>query len=286
MSEVEKLGDDIRQFLKLPIPVWETVLTDLLVERKYKALTETCGGSRQGYTTISAFSGKPADPTAKKWLIGVENSSVYIEHPSEMLKSFYDDHGLKPLSTKRLLQEKAPSKLTNAFEVLGLVPYCASGATALVNCIQVIESDQPDYDTSYSHPDIPFTIFVSVCETQSMIANMRVAENILHEAMHLKLTLIEEILPMVQPSCKDTFYSPWREEHRPLRGVLHGLFVFRAIIDFYRAAMPSLAVPENSDFAAWRIESIDAELRQIKDFGSSALTKDGAILTASLLPSN
>ena len=59
-------------------------------------------------------------------------------------------------------------------------------------------------------------------------------EAILHEAMHLQLSLIERYIPLIESTGETKlYYSPWRNEARPARGVLHGLFVFRAIYEFF-----------------------------------------------------
>ena len=57
---------------------------------------------------------------------------------------------------------------------------------------------------------------------------LRVAESLVHEAMHLQLTLIEQATPLVHPS-DESYFSPWKGTHRSPQGVLHALYVFRVI---------------------------------------------------------
>jgi HEXXH motif-containing protein len=170
--------------------------------------------------------------------------------------------------------------------MLGRVRPVLDDVLTLVRSIQVLQSEDDEIDVSYSHPGIAFSIFVSLCKDISPLSDLRVAESILHEAMHLKLTLIEKIVPLVKVDTGNRYYSPWREELRPARGVLHGMFVFRTILDFFRG----LGVPEGEGIAGYltfRKEQIIHELRQLRGFYTCPdFTPDGAILTENLLPSN
>ncbi len=99
--------------------------------------------------------------------------------------------------------------------------------TGLVGAIHVIEAQGPGYDVSHSEPSIPFSIFVSV-PIGERHGTLRLAESLLHEAMHLQLTLIERDAPMVLET-DATGLSPWQQCERPLAGLLHGLYVFTGI---------------------------------------------------------
>lgn len=49
------------------------------------------------------------------------------------------------------------------------------------------------YDVSHSTPVLPLSIFVSVPGADERHAELRLAESIIHEAMHLQLTFIESL---------------------------------------------------------------------------------------------
>jgi HEXXH motif-containing protein len=156
-----------------------------------------------------------------------------------------------------------------------------------VRTIQVLRTDDADIDLSYSHPNIPFSIFISVCDNESMISNLRVAESILHEAMHLKLTLIEDLIPLIKPDTNSLYYSPWRNEERPAKGVLHGLFVFRAIREFYKELQKIGIFIDSENYLENRLREIENEVEQLKDFATSpSLNELGTNLVISLLPLN
>ncbi|BDD67412.1 hypothetical protein Sj15T_24330 [Sphingobium sp. TA15] len=108
---------------------------------------------------------------------------------------------------------------------------CPGGAdhivTGLVRAIHVIEALAPGYDVSHSEPSIPFTIFVSV-PIGERHGTLRLAESLLHEALHLQLTLLERHAPLVLET-DATGFSPWQQCERPVAGLLHGLYVFAGI---------------------------------------------------------
>ncbi len=97
----------------------------------------------------------------------------------------------------------------------------------------------PGYDVSHSEPRWPALIFVSQPERADVVGTLRLAESIVHEAMHLHLTVHEKRTKMVADP-NGTMHSPWRNAPRPYGGVLHGLFVFTCIHAFFRRLAPSL----------------------------------------------
>jgi HEXXH motif-containing protein len=178
-------------------------------------------------------------------------------------------------------------KLRSAVSILQLIRPAYDCITNLVHSIHVLRQLDTEVDLSYSHPDIPFSIFVSVCEDDLTISNLRVAESILHEAMHLKLTLIENIVPLVKANTNKQYYSPWRGEERPIKGVLHGLFVFKVIQEFFKELCKRQIMSEAREYLLERGRQISSEIAQLKNFESSnGLTAMGANLATSLLPLN
>lgn len=76
---------------------------------------------------------------------------------------------------------------------------------------------------SYSSPRSPGVTYVHR-ESRPLV---RLAEDLLHEAAHGLLDDLEEVRPLLAPGAADTrFWSPWRREWRPVRGILHGAFTF------------------------------------------------------------
>ena len=51
----------------------------------------------------------------------------------------------------------------------------------------------------------------------------------MHEALHLQLSLVERVLPMVVSNPggeSEQVFSPWAGDGRSVRGLLHGVYVF------------------------------------------------------------
>lgn len=69
------------------------------------------------------------------------------------------------------------------------------------------------------------------------------AEAIVHEYYHSVLHARMEVEPLLAGGARGRFYSPWREDPRPLPGLLHALYVFAGLAEFFRRAeeTPSLA---------------------------------------------
>lgn len=161
----------------------------------------------------------------------------------------------------------------------------AGSVAALVRSIHCAVASGPGYDFSHSEPTIPFSVFLSnpVGERH---AELRLAESLLHEAMHLQLTLIEREVPVVGLAA-GSGYSPWQGRPRPIQGLIHGLYVFTAIHQWLGrlAVAPSLPSEERI-YAYRRLTEIEAEVRAVSALGSAPeLTDFGRTLARGLLGS-
>lgn len=271
------LIDRVKQYLSSGL-IWDVDLVNQLHDCHDLAF--------RPYSTKDAwhriFSEKNLDKEDADVKIG---NAILLEGYDTGLTAFYSDHGLDILGEEELEAIGAKDKLEAALHEVQRCNEAFDTVMKLVKAIQVIKIDDPEYDTSYTHPDVPFSIFVSVGGDTSQLSNLRVAESIIHEAMHLKLTLIERICPLIHaPQTLDTLYSPWRYEMRPVQGVLHGAFVFFAIQKFYESICDNVENPLAKDFISNRIETISNELEEINELKEvSSLTKDGKNLSSSLL---
>lgn len=217
-----------------------------------------------------------------------KRQTTYLEFPTEHLfQTILHEQELKPEAISETSVNSILQKLRDAFKVIENVTWIACDIVRLVRSIVVLHTEDDEIDVSYSHPKIPFSIFVSVCEKETEVSDLRVAESIVHEAMHLKLTLIERLVPLVDVSSANLYFSPWRNELRPARGVLHGLFVFKVIHDFFKELQLNATHGVEDDYLEFRIEQIKNEISMLDDFANCPdLTQDGAILSTNLLPLN
>ena len=119
----------------------------------------------------------------------------------------------------------------------------------------------PGYDVSHSEPCWPHRILVSVPDRHDEIGALRVAEGVIHEAMHLALTLLEKDRPLVRSPAAE-MASPWRDEPRPVGGVLHGLFVFSCLHAAFRM-MAGATDNAATDHISGRLRDIAEEVGSI-----------------------
>lgn len=186
--------------------------------------------------------------------------------------------------------EAAAVESTAAAQALatGLICLEAGGArdtvVPLIRSVHTVAAHGPGYDCSHSEPDIPFSVLVSI-PLDERDATLRLAESLLHEAMHLQLTLIEAHLPIAANGAAGAAYSPWQQCLRPAKGLLHGLYVFAAI-DAWLAAVQDSAAIGASDrlYAERRRAEIREEIGMVSDLPTSiGLTPFGRALAAGLL---
>lgn len=239
----------------------------------------------ENYSTEQFLSAQGSSP---KNLITIESTDfdkplqTTIEIVSELLNKHFSDRGLVLENSLAALEIGPINSLKNALALIGVVPTLATTVHILAKSIHVIRSSDAAYDISFSDPKIPFSIFVSVPSAGSTI-DLRIAEAIIHETMHLQLSLVERFVDMAKPS-GSLYYSPWKKEARPVSGVLHAMYVF-AVISQWLAELPINSV--NVEYAQKRREQIKKELYEV-DLPSclESLTEDGRRLlkrTASII---
>ncbi len=171
----------------------------------------------------------------------------------------------------------------SALSVIALVPGLFATVAAYLRILHVLQAPGMDFDVSHSDPEVPFSIFVSVPFSRRE-GRIRLAESIIHECMHLQLTMIDNALPLVDDREASAF-SPWRQRQRPLLGVLHGLYVFSVIDACFRALDRSwLLTPGERMFVAKRRGEIAQEVAQVAHLVTvGGLTDDGRVLVCRAL---
>jgi HEXXH motif-containing protein len=81
------------------------------------------------------------------------------------------------------------------------------------------------------------------------------AVGLVHEFQHAKLGALMDLLPLHTGSDEERFYAPWRDDPRPLGGLLHGAYAFLGVADFWRLRRrheESLTGYAQFEFARWR----------------------------------
>ncbi|MFE0675639.1 HEXXH motif domain-containing protein [Streptomyces sp. NPDC058867] len=116
-------------------------------------------------------------------------------------------------------------------------------------------------------------------------AAVELAVTLVHEFRHTLLNGLMHLTTLAE-ECADLFHAPWRDDPRPLSGVLHGAFAFSGVARFWRdratRAEGSAAERARFEFALWRRES-RATLEALR--AHPALTGTGRRLVHGLLAS-
>lgn len=176
----------------------------------------------------------------------------------------YEETGVKFYSEDEINRGRMTERVVEAVTILKSIPTLFTAAAELVRSVHLIDAGDDDYDVSFSEPDVPFSIFVSVSKASSITNTLRLAEAIVHEAMHLQLTLIEKYVPLVIKTQKKIF-SPWRGEYRSIRGVLHALYVFRVIDRFLECLLAMKSYPyEEVKYIQGRRDEIDEQINKVR----------------------
>jgi len=214
---------------------------------------------------------------------------ILIEVLPKVIARHYENSGIDFYAPARgSLDEPQKSEISNclckAFELIKQIPSLWRTVIDLVRCIHLIRTETDEYDVSFSEPHIPFSIFISVPQVDNTINVLRVAEAIIHEAMHLQLTLIEAVVPLTFNS-EEKFYSPWKDEHRSVGGVLHALYVFRILHSFFTNLLDfNSMLSVEKDYIEERRGLIAEQIIQINDFANCAgLTSLGKVFIRNLL---
>jgi len=232
--------------------------------------------TRETYTTERFLSDLPTADTLLLKAIPVEKDRLLrCEATSSALVSFCLEREIK--LADNVYAEQATKLLEIAlFEVIKPLPFLWIAVSELVWCCHVVLAQADDYDVSFSDPGIPFSVFVSAPAQHDRLAVLRVAENLVHEAMHLQLTLFEDLCPLTDRDSRWSMYSPWKQEQRPAQGILHGLYVFYVLRWMWLEILQVTHRTTDRDFALRRIMDIDGEIDAVRALEDSpALTEAG-----------
>lgn len=94
---------------------------------------------------------------------------------------------------------------------------------------------------------------------------------IIHEFQHVKLGAILDLYDLYDPADDRLYYAPWREDMRPLEGLLQGTYAHLAVSEYWRTRQElttgAAAETARERFAFWRVHTRDA-IETLADSGS------------------
>jgi HEXXH motif-containing protein len=268
------------------LPPFESSLPDILRLSGERALLERHSLTRDTYSTKCFLSGVYSKPDAILKTIPVGNKfRPHFEASSSELVHYCAQHDLKLVSD------------TDTANAIGLVqaalsgviqphPFLSSAVSELVWRCHIVRAQDEDYDVSFSDPAIPFSVFISTPAKNDRRSILRVAESLIHETMHLQLTLFEVCCPLVDSAFSWSMYSPWKRQERPAQGILHGLYVFHILRWMWQQVSLTARNEIDRDFALRRIIEINDEILSVRALENSpALTKSGNLFLRKLFAS-
>jgi HEXXH motif-containing protein len=269
---------------------WFPKLTTELVESEWQNLSRKAGLSPKNYGTARAMARNPSIPRriVARLPMFSDSDNPYRDLQVEILDSEftyrYEEAGVRFYTEIKIDAANILPQLRKAITLLHPIPTLFTTVAALVRSVHVLDPVDDAYDVSFSEPNIPFSIFISVPQSNRVTNSLRIAEAIIHEAMHLQLTLVERYVPLVIKTQKKIF-SPWRGEYRSIQGVLHALYVFRVIDRFLECLLDMKSYPHKEvKYIQGRRDEIVEQINKIRPLrGHPELTLVGACFVDRLM---
>jgi HEXXH motif-containing protein len=107
------------------------------------------------------------------------------------------------------------------------------------------------------------------------VGPQQLALTLIHEFQHAKLAALNDQVQLHEPDPTRRFYAPWRDDPRPLSGLLQGIYAHVGVSDFWRIHRDRSdrdSLQAHVEFARWRtqVEQAIAEVNR-----SGLLTPEG-----------
>ncbi|GAA1635570.1 HEXXH motif domain-containing protein [Actinoplanes couchii] len=83
------------------------------------------------------------------------------------------------------------------------------------------------------------------------------AATLLHELGHLKLSAVMDLFELVDMSADEVRYVPWRDDPRPLSGMLQGAYAHLVVAGFWRREGRRLGGEALIEYARWRMAAAE-----------------------------
>ena len=275
----EKVRTALSEFAQPWLPCIARPITDIAWQELARH-----GFSRSNYGTHRWLETNPNANRLEFKVLSLGSSlDCRIEALPASSKERYERRGLE--FSDRAFDKNKVAAIEASFSLISKVPSLHATVCTYLKALHVLKAPGIDYDVSSSDPEVPFSIFISVPDLERE-GTLRLAESIVHECMHLHLTFIDAITPLVG-DLRASAFSPWQQEVRPLKGVLHGLYVFAVIDAYFNLLEQAISLARNEEeFVAKRRCEIAQEVAQVMKLATApGLTSAGRMLACHVLRS-
>lgn len=155
-------------------------------------------------------------------------------------------------------------------------------APGVAGCCRMIvpqRSDDPHRHVSSTNADGFGAVGVSLTED---IPTFAVA--LIHEVQHLKLSALLDAVPLHGADSVPRYYAGWRPDPRPFQPLMHGVFAFSAVTEFWRVAYeretdPVYRTRYGLEYARWAAQTT-ASLTELLEAG--VVTPEGGHFLAGI----
>lgn len=80
---------------------------------------------------------------------------------------------------------------------------------------------------------------------------LTLAAALVHEAQHIKLSALMDLVPLIEQGLEEIHYAPWRLDPRPLRGLFQGVYAFAGVTGFWQDRLRRAGSGPAGDTAAF-----------------------------------
>ena len=159
----------------------------------------------------------------------------HLKNAIELNSCDYDLHlgGSHNLEFETLMTTSTIKWLSTLEEAWYWIEECstllASEILMGIKSLVPVYSHAHDVHISETFRAIPGVVILSWMSNTSVIV-----EALVHEYHHHKLNALLNLDPIIaEGTFEEIYYSPWRNDPRPLDGILQGIYVFQAVLDFW-----------------------------------------------------
>ncbi|RSM72810.1 HEXXH motif domain-containing protein [Kibdelosporangium aridum] len=91
------------------------------------------------------------------------------------------------------------------------------------------------------------------------------AEVLVHEMQHSKLNALIDLVQVRREDDDQLWYAPWRDDPRPLTGLLHGIYAFVSVVEFWQVQRNFADASREADYVfAYRRHQVRQAVRALR----------------------